>query len=208
MRKAEEVLHSRVWNGRNFRYSLKSYVHAHRDVYEELVLARDHINHQIPNPRTRVTNLLTSIQANHISPITAAKVHIEADPNMREDFEAASDFLILNVPKHQPSDNRNQRNISAFRRNGNRQNKWTNELKDEFQVLKDRRVTVPDGLRYYKDYRTFSREQKRLLQLMRIKENAKEGGDKTKPTEDEAPKQSESSRKYIAKLKRKIAALE
>jgi len=101
--RAEEVQNSRVWNGRNSRYSLKRHIDMHRDAYNDMVRSKDHVQYKAPNEHTRVSRLLRSIQASQMASIAAAKTTIEATPSKREIFEEAADFLILNAPQIKPS---------------------------------------------------------------------------------------------------------
>ena len=76
-----------------------------------MVRAKDHVTCEAPNERTRVTRLLKSIQAGHIASIAATKTTIEATPTMRDSYENAADFLILNAPA--PKANQHDHRISS-----------------------------------------------------------------------------------------------
>ena len=109
--KAEEVQSNRIWNGKNSRYSIRRHIDLHRDAYNDMVRAKDHVTYEAPNERTRVTRLLKSIQAGHIASIAAAKTTIEATSTMRDSYENAADFLILNDPA--PKANQHDHRISS-----------------------------------------------------------------------------------------------
>ena len=61
--------------------------------------AADFIQYDIPNERVRVGRLLKSITTKEPS-IIAAITHIQGTPNLRGDFEAAADFLLLTAPNN------------------------------------------------------------------------------------------------------------
>ena len=82
------------WNG---QYRICRHIDMHRDACDGIVCVSENDDYEVPNERTRVTRLLHCIQADHIASIAAAKTTIEATPVKRDDFEEATDFLILNA---------------------------------------------------------------------------------------------------------------
>lgn len=197
--KAEEIQNSRVWNGKNSRYTLRRHIDMHRDAYNDMVRANDHVSYEAPNERTRVTRLLRSIQANHIASIAAAKTTIEATPIKRDDFEEAADFLILNAPaqKSMPNDQR----ISAVDTN-------------DKDGIEDRFYTIDE-------YRSLSNNQKYKLKLLREgrgEEAGKQGGNnggnggggskKTKRRNMNQKKKFKRMKSENDEMKQRIAALE
>ena len=66
-----------------------------------------------PREHTRVRRLLASIQSNEAT-IVSAKTTILADMNKRDDFELASDFLLLAAPS-EPINNGRQHRISSVK---------------------------------------------------------------------------------------------
>ena len=118
-----------------------------------MVRANEAVGFQVPDARTRVTRLLTSIQTSY-NPLQSAKVTIENDPTKRGDFEMAVDFLCKFAPK-QSSNPGGLHRISAM--NSNPQS--------ELDKLKDVEVEV----RFYKpeEWRKLSYDQKKKCILTR-----------------------------------------
>lgn len=203
--KAEEVQNVRVWNGRNGRYSIRRHVDMHRDAFNDMVRASDSVAYEVPNERTRVSRLLRSVQASHMASIAAAKTTIEATPAMRDDFELAADFLILNAPASQAS-GRSQR-ISQV------------TFEDDDEDLHDlKAVKVDDRFYTPQEYRELSNQQKHKLKLLRSDRGAdskksgkgkgkgkgkRKGGTSGRPDKKFKKMQSENK-----KLKQRISALE
>ena len=76
---AEQLVLTRIWNGKNQRYSLKRHISNHRDAYNDMVRASQHITYALPNERTRVSRLLTSIVTTEPN-ICSAKTQILCFP--------------------------------------------------------------------------------------------------------------------------------
>mmetsp|Transcript_642 Transcript_642/g.1028 ORF Transcript_642/g.1028 Transcript_642/m.1028 type:complete len:297 (-) Transcript_642:90-980(-) len=85
------------WNGKNYRFSLKNHITKHREAHNELTRASKIVTYELPNEHTRVSRLLKSIISKDPA-ILAAIVGIQGNPEKRNDFELASDFLLLNAP--------------------------------------------------------------------------------------------------------------
>ena len=188
--KAEEVHNSRIWNGRNSRYTLKRHVDMHRDAYNDMVRANEHVTYEAPNERTRVTRLLRSIQANHIASIAAAKTTIEATPAKRDDFEAAADFLILNAPANKVM--QQEQRIAALETN-----------------LNDKDAKVEDRFYTSAEYSKLTSNQKFKLKLLREQrgEEASKTGKRQKRNESKK-KKFKKLRTENEELKQRISALE
>ena len=95
---AEAVLSSRLWNGKNARYPIKIHIARHREVYNDLERASHHITYVPPNETSRVRYLLSSIQTNDPT-IWSAKTTIQADAIKKNNFEEATEFIIITAPK-------------------------------------------------------------------------------------------------------------
>ena len=93
----ENYLLRNEWNGKNVRFTLKMHITKHREAHNELVRAAQFVQYELPNGHTRVSRLLKSITSKDGS-ILAATTHIQGTSTMREDFEAAADFLLLTAP--------------------------------------------------------------------------------------------------------------
>ena len=122
---AERLLAERKWNGKNQRYPLKVHISRHREAFNDMSRASDQITYAPPNETSRVRYLLQSIETPDPT-ICSAKTTIQADFNMKHDFESAADFLIVTAPTSRIQNNSNH-NISAlnFQNKGkNNNNKW------------------------------------------------------------------------------------
>jgi hypothetical protein len=202
--KAEEVQSTRVWNGKNSRYSLRRHVDMHRDAFNDMTRASENVGYEVPNERTRVTRLLRSVQANHMASIAAAKTTIEATPAKRDDFELAADFLILNAPTNR-SITQDQR-ISMVGQEYEGESKTLDDLSG---------VKVDDRFYTQKEYKTLSNDQKSKLKLLREKRDKSGRGNQGGKRKGGAKQNNNSSAKKYKKLKgenkglkQRIAALE
>ena len=93
----ESYLLCNEWNGKNVRFTLKMHINKHREAYNELVRASQFISYEVPNDHTRVSRLIKSITSKD-GAILASITHIQGTAIMRDDFESAADFLLLNAP--------------------------------------------------------------------------------------------------------------
>ncbi len=110
---AETYVNNRTWDGKNSRFSIKSHIAKHREAHNDFIRASQHINYALPNDTTRVQRLLRSIQCKD-GTILSAKTTILADPVKKNDFEQASDFLLLVAPAS--IGRSREHNISALKR--------------------------------------------------------------------------------------------
>ena len=160
---AEQLVLSRIWNGKNQRYSLKRHISNHRDAYNDMVRASQNITYALPNERTRVSRLLASIVTTEPN-ICSAKTQIFSNQQMLNDFESAAEFILLINPKKSNEPKTGHR-ISAIqtgkRKRGSGKDK--NCEKGKTGV----------SLRYHKvnEYRKLSTEQKQELKEWRAKQN-------------------------------------
>lgn len=209
-RKAEDTQTKKVWNGRNHRYSLKTHCDHHRDAFNDMVRAAEFSTYQVPDEYTRVSRLLNSIQASHISEIAAAKTTIEATPEKRGNFELAVDFLVLMCPKQR--NNTQHRNISMIQTSS-----MTTEDREQMEELRSKGVSLPNDSMYYEpsEYDDLTSDQKSLLFLMRkengqIAKRGKQGrnqkGKGTKSAKKLA-KMLKKEKKQNRKLKRTVSSL-
>ena len=96
---AETYVSKREWNGKNYRYSLKLHINKHREAYNDMVRASQHVQYALPNEHTRVGRLLKSITSKDAS-IVSAITHVHGSTTQRNDFEMAADFLLLTSPSN------------------------------------------------------------------------------------------------------------
>lgn len=172
---AEQVLSSRVWNGKNSRYPLKVHIARHREAYNDLVRASHQITYVPPNETSRVCYLLTSIQTSNPT-LCSAKTTIQADPTKKDDFETASDFIMTVAPAPRPQQGRNQR-IAALKTSQNRRGKVKTGPKTGVEV------------RFYRrhEWSKLSREEQDEVRELR-QEELKQQGTKRKASETESTK--------------------
>ena len=156
---AENYVLRKEWNGKNLRYSLKQHISNYRDAQNEMVRASQFHEYEVPNGHTRVGRLLRSITTTESSTVSA-KTHIQGDPEKRNNFEAAADFLLLTCPDKHPTPNVNTQRVSAANTN-------TQQSKYQPPYKKGPRTGVE--LRYYKmqQYRRLSSDQKKELAELR-----------------------------------------
>ena len=95
---AENIVNTRIWNGKNARYPIKIHIARHREAFNDLERASHHINYTPPNETSRVRYLLNSIQSSDPT-ICAAKTTILADAVKKNDFENAADFILFTAPQ-------------------------------------------------------------------------------------------------------------
>ena len=115
----ESVLNARIWNGKNARYPLRIHVTRHREAFNDMQRASQHITFTPSNETTRVRHLINSIQTPDPT-IISAKTNILADPIKKNDFVQAVDFLLQVAPT--PKTTATNHRISALK-HGNRNGK-------------------------------------------------------------------------------------
>ena len=112
---AEKVITTRVWNGKNSRYPLRIHIARHREAYNDLKRSEAPVTYSAPNDTSRVRYLLTSIQTSDPT-ICAGKTTILADPQKKDNFEQAADFLMTICSSTKPNESNHQgHRISAIR---------------------------------------------------------------------------------------------
>ena len=154
---AETYVSKREWNGRNHRFNLKAHINKHREAYNDMVRASQHVQYSLPNEHTRVGRLLKSITSKEPT-IVSAITHIHGTTNQRNDFEEAVDFLLLTSPSNSITTS-NQR-ISVSKTN-----------QDNINVKKGPKTGVE--VRYYtkKEYSKLSHAQRKELSELRQEKN-------------------------------------
>ena len=83
-------------------------------MHNEMMRTSQFVDYKLPNGHTRVGCLKKSI-TNRDSSIVSAIIHIQGNQHQRNDFEAATDFLLLTAPK--PKDQVPGHRISALNTN-------------------------------------------------------------------------------------------
>ena len=185
----ETFIHTRVWKG-NTNFSLEGFITQHRASHVSLVRCSQHIPHQLPNERTRVTHLLNAIQTSDAS-LQAAIAHIKstkADPmGLMSDFERTAAYLIQFDPVSKKRKRAgNSHNINAITFADDEASDEEIEVKSvksgggsKTKVNKCPETGVE--FRYYKpeEYRKLNKEQKDKLREHREK-NGKDDPPKKK----------------------------
>ena len=116
LEKADQLVSSMVWNGRSNRYPLKLHLAKHREAQNDMIRASHHIAYEVPNEGTRVRKLLHSLQCSDPRIISAKTAILADETGKKNDFEAASNFLLIAAPptRHEPD----SRRVSSVRNGG------------------------------------------------------------------------------------------
>ena len=195
---AESMVTTRIFNGKNARYPLKSHIVKHQEAHNDFVRAAQFTQFAPPSEHTRVRRLLSSIQSND-SALVAAKTTILADMAKRDDFEMASDFLLLAAPTKLVNNSRNHR-IAALKRGRGGGGKYSGTGDKGKTGVEDR---------YYKrdEFHRLNDAQKAELQEMRQK-NGRGGGKRARQTAKIAALEArlESQAQQISALSAKPSA--
>ena len=190
---AENVLSSRVWNGKNSRYPLKVHIPRHREAYNDLVRASHQITYAPPNETSRVRYLLSSIQTSDPT-LCSAKTTIQADTAKKDDFEIASNFIMTVAPARKPQQGRNQR-IEALKITRNKRGKVKTGPK------------TGDEVRFYRrgEWSKLSKEEQDEVRGLH-QEEIKQQGTKRNASTDESSKIA-ALKSQLQEQALKIAAL-
>ena len=94
---AEDYIQSRKWTGTS-SVTLEAHLDMHRSSLVALEEASEHVAHQIPEERTRVTYVLNSIECKDPEVLSAVSAIRQNDPGMRDNFESAAYFLQPTCP--------------------------------------------------------------------------------------------------------------
>ena len=138
---AENYMMKREWNGKNQRFTFRSHINKHREAYNEMSRASQFISYELPNGHTRTGRLLKSLTSKDAA-IVAATTHIQGNPQLRNDFEKAADFILLTAPTSQSSSQR----ISSTTTTNNKSNKRGNG-NNQANTIKGAKTGVE--VRYY-----------------------------------------------------------
>ena len=84
---------------------MKIHINRHREAYNDLSRASQHIKYAPPNETSRVRYLLNSLQTNDPT-IYSAKTTIKADSVKKDDVEMAADFILITAPPPKISSDR------------------------------------------------------------------------------------------------------
>ena len=87
----------KTWTGQT-RQTLVAHIYRHRRAYVALIEEADHVSHQIPSERTRVSYLMNSIDRKDAEVLAGLAAIRQDDAGMRGDFESAAIFLSPTCP--------------------------------------------------------------------------------------------------------------
>ena len=86
---SEEYMIQKNWTGQT-RQTLVSHIDRHRQAYVALSKAADHVSHQLPSERTRVSYLMNSIDSKDAGVLAGLAATRQDDAGMRGGFESAA----------------------------------------------------------------------------------------------------------------------
>ena len=204
-----------TWNGRSHRYTLSRHINNLRSYHNDLIRCNDRIEYAVPTETQRVERLLTSIQSNDpsvLSAITTIRSSKDNTTGLYTDFERAADFLLTVAPKA-PKEGKDHQ-ISG--------------LQQDYDSIKkpiSRGPKTGVELRYHtqKEYKKLSSEEKEELRELRPPKSKggdnnnkrKQSGESKEASNSWAEVGSNSNRnqsrrykKANRKLESRIAALE
>ena len=163
---AETYVIKREWNGKNSRFTVRSHIKKHREAHNDMELAAEHISYEVPNGHTRVGRLLKSITS--MDPkIVSSITHINGNSVERDNFEEASDFILLNAPNNGNAPEKSHR-ISGAKMKKTKKKNGTGDSGVEFRY-------------YTKDkYRKLTDKQKRELSEWRKTKKSNDGNKENK----------------------------
>ena len=94
---SEEYMIQKSWTGQT-RKTLVAHIDRHRQAYVALSEAADHVSHQIPSERTRVSYLMNSIDSKDAEVLAGLAAIRQDDAGMRGNFESAAIILSPTCP--------------------------------------------------------------------------------------------------------------
>lgn len=199
----ENFIHTRVWKG-NTNFSLEGFITQHRAAHVSLQRCSQHIQHQLPNERTRVTHLLNAINTSDAQ-LQVAIAYIkstEQDPTgLMSSFEDTAAYLIQFDPvsrkRKRGGGNQNVGKVVTFLDNDDDNSHDVSAVKQD--QAKTKRNKCPDtGVEYcyYKpdEYRKLTKDQK--ASLKRHRESSDYKGD-DKPSKKRKKNDTKRLRKQV-----------
>ena len=166
---AESYVLRREWNGKNYRYSLKSHINRHREAHNDLEKASQFVSYQLPDDHMRVGRLIKSLTSRDPS-VLASITHILGTPRLRDDFEDAADFLLLNYSSTGSSSNTHR--VSATRTgNGRMQSAGTGKTGVEFRyhTAKEFKALTSDQVNELREWRKKRKDEKQTVAMLESK---------------------------------------
>lgn len=156
----DDFVKARTWNGQTTT-SLEVHIDGHRNAHVALTEASHHVDFQLPNERTRVTNLLDSIKCVDPTLLAAIAAVYSDDPGKRDVFELTAAYISPSCPvaKKRQHSKRPIANVSGITNDGNlrkmgdsgvelrwyKHPEYVNLSDDQKEELKGWAATQPDN---------------------------------------------------------------
>ena len=99
LKDCKDIMLNRMWKGQS-AYPLEKFVSLHRCAFVKMEQCVNHIDYQLPNDNTRITQLLDNIECDY-APLQAAMAFIKNDTGptgKMNDFESSVAYLLPNDP--------------------------------------------------------------------------------------------------------------
>ena len=112
IREAEDYLNNRKWTGTS-SVTLEHHIDKHRTSFIIISEAREHVTHQLPEERTRVTNLINSITSKDSDVVAALAVIKQPNQAMRDNFELAAAYILPTCPVARRKTEKGQQNAEV-----------------------------------------------------------------------------------------------
>ena len=94
---SKEYMIQKSWKGQTRQTSV-AHIDSHRQAYVSLIEAADHVSHQIPSERTRVSYFMNSINSKDAEVLAGLAAIRQDEAGMRGNFESAAIFLSRTCP--------------------------------------------------------------------------------------------------------------
>jgi hypothetical protein len=210
IKRSEELLHNRQWTGQS-NFSLEKFIAQHRNAFVSMTQCAEHVPHQLPIERTRVTYLLDAIKCSNAS-LQAKMALVQSDdaPNGKmNDFEATASFLLPACPVAR------KRTLSGTKRDLTTISDVTGEFAEVAGASGSNKPSIGRTgveLRFhkYEEFKVLSKEQLEELNAWRAKRDTSKGGEshKKKARFTKGTKSGDSGsggRKQVAKIATAVA---
>jgi hypothetical protein len=160
---------------------LEKFIAQHRNAFVSMTQCADHVPHQLPNERTRVTYLLDAIKCSDAS-LQAKMALVQSDDaanGKMNDFEATASFLLPACPVAR------KRTASGTKRDSTTISDVTGEVAEIGGTSGSTKPSVGRTgveLRFhkYEEFKALSKEQIAELNAWRAKRDASKGGESQK----------------------------
>lgn len=97
LRSQEDIVMNRTWKGNSSSFPLESYIQMHRQAYISMVQCSDHVEFQVPNPRTRVKHMIDNIDCTDPELLSLLAL-VKNDDILMSNFEEAAAMILPGCP--------------------------------------------------------------------------------------------------------------